>query len=147
MQPQMMQLANFTIDQQLIASMDLFSSTKAAIDGSHGGQDAAFFSAKKKADSRSRAKGHAHQRDGRKGSFIHSANGGFAVYMNMHTAKRRLVNANETRPAVGAEVGLETVVDVLACCTTFGPAIYDKVESEAQKEAYVDRERCGAPLV
>jgi hypothetical protein len=147
MQPQMMQLANFTIDQQLIASMDLFTSTKAAIDGGHGGRDAAFFSAKKKADSRSRAKGHSHQRDGRKGPSIHSANESFTVYMRMHAAKRRLVNVNETRPAVGAKVGLETVVDVLACCTTFGPAIYNKVESEAQKEVHVDRERCGAPLM
>lgn len=51
------------------------------------------------------------------------------MYMRMHAAKPRLVDANETRPAVGAKVGLKTVVDVLACCTTFGPA----VESEAQK--------------
>ncbi|KAL5401303.1 hypothetical protein PMIN03_011629 [Paraphaeosphaeria minitans] len=76
-----------TVDQIRLflthVSMEFFSLTKAAIDGSYGGRDAIFFGAKKKVENRLRAS-------------IHLANEGFAACMEMNAAKRRVVDANGT---------------------------------------------------
>jgi GTPase SAR1 family protein len=76
-----------TVDQIRLflthTSMEFFSLTKAAIDGSYGGRDAVFFSAKKKVNNRLRAS-------------IHLVNENFAAYMRMNAAKRRVVDANRT---------------------------------------------------
>ena len=76
-----------TVDQIRLflthTSMEFFSLTRAAIDGSYGGRDAVFFSAKKKVNNRLRAS-------------IHLVNENFAAYMRMNAAKRRVVDANRT---------------------------------------------------
>ncbi|KAF3030362.1 hypothetical protein E8E12_000190 [Didymella heteroderae] len=74
-----------TVDQIRLflthASMEFFSLTKAAIDGSYGGRDAVFFGARKKVNNRLRAS-------------IHLANENFAAYMRTNAAKRRVVDAS-----------------------------------------------------
>ncbi|KAF3006090.1 hypothetical protein E8E13_011116 [Curvularia kusanoi] len=76
-----------TVDQIRLylthASMEFFSLTKAAMDGSYGGRDAIFFDTMKQKDNRLRAK-------------IHLANEQFAACMRTQAARRRLVDDVET---------------------------------------------------
>lgn len=76
-----------TVDQIRLfltyASMEFHNLAKAAVDGSYGGRDGAFFGAGKKMDNRLRAK-------------IHLANEGFAAYMRKNAAKRCVAVETDT---------------------------------------------------